>query len=166
MKFMVLVKATTDSEAGRIPKREEFESMIAFNEQLANDGVLLAAEGLRASSKGTKRSSNVSRTYRSSMVRSSRFASFSSPKISGVCFRRRCARSPIASPRPHDLKVSLARSSQLQDIRVDVGDVFAVGTYRMSGAGCSGHDLCANFASAAGVDVEGITRSRFYETRR
>jgi hypothetical protein len=54
MKFMVLVKATTDSEAGRIPKREEFESMIAFNEQLANDGVLLAAEGLRASSKGTR----------------------------------------------------------------------------------------------------------------
>jgi hypothetical protein len=54
MKFMVLVKATADSEAGRIPAREQFESMIAFNEQLANDGVLLACEGLRGSSKGNR----------------------------------------------------------------------------------------------------------------
>ena len=54
MKFMVLMKANADSEAGRIPEREQFESMIAFNEQLAKDGVLLAAEGLRASSKGTR----------------------------------------------------------------------------------------------------------------
>ncbi|MGC2131279.1 MAG: YciI family protein [Candidatus Aquilonibacter sp.] len=54
MKFMVLVKATADSEAGRMPQREEIESMIAFNEQLAKDGVLLAAEGLHASSKGTR----------------------------------------------------------------------------------------------------------------
>lgn len=54
MKFMVLVKATADSEAGRMPKREEFESMIAFNEQLANDGILLACDGLRASSKGNR----------------------------------------------------------------------------------------------------------------
>jgi hypothetical protein len=54
MKFMVLVKATADSEGGRMPKREQFESMIAFNEQLANDGILLAAEGLRASSKGAR----------------------------------------------------------------------------------------------------------------
>jgi hypothetical protein len=54
MKFMVLVKATADSEAGRMPKREQFESMIAFNERLANDGVLLACEGLRNSSKGTR----------------------------------------------------------------------------------------------------------------
>ncbi|HEV3091807.1 MAG TPA: YciI family protein [Candidatus Cybelea sp.] len=51
---MVLVKATADSEGGRMPKREQFESMIAFNEQLANDGILLAAEGLRASSKGAR----------------------------------------------------------------------------------------------------------------
>jgi hypothetical protein len=54
MKFMVLVKANADSEAGRMPEREHFESMIAFNEQLAKDGILLAAEGLRASSKGTR----------------------------------------------------------------------------------------------------------------
>ncbi len=54
MKFMILVKANADSEAGRMPKREQFESMIAFNEQLARDGILLAAEGLRASSKGTR----------------------------------------------------------------------------------------------------------------
>ena len=54
MKFLVLVKATADSEAGRMPARAQIESMIAFNEQLANDGVLLAAEGVRSSSKGTR----------------------------------------------------------------------------------------------------------------
>lgn len=54
MKFMVLVKANADSEAGRMPEREQLASMIEFNEQLANDGILLAAEGLRASSKGTR----------------------------------------------------------------------------------------------------------------
>jgi hypothetical protein len=54
MKFMVLVKATADSEAGRLPEPEQMESMIAFNEQLAKDGVLLAAEGVRPSSKGTR----------------------------------------------------------------------------------------------------------------
>ena len=54
MKFMVLTRATADSEAGRLPKREDFELMIAFNEQLAKDGVLVACEGLRNSSKGTR----------------------------------------------------------------------------------------------------------------
>ncbi len=54
MKFMALIKATADSEAGRLPEREHIESMITFNEQLAKDGILLAAEGLRPSSKGTR----------------------------------------------------------------------------------------------------------------
>lgn len=54
MKFLVLMKATADSEAGRMPTREQIESMIAFNERLANDGFLLAAEGIRPSSKGSR----------------------------------------------------------------------------------------------------------------
>jgi hypothetical protein len=54
MKFMVIVKATADSEAGRLPEPKQMESMIKFNERLANDGILLAAEGLRGSSKGTR----------------------------------------------------------------------------------------------------------------
>ncbi len=54
MKFMAILKATADSEAGRIPEPKHMEAMIAFNEQLAKDGVLLAAEGLRGSSKGTR----------------------------------------------------------------------------------------------------------------
>jgi hypothetical protein len=54
MNFMILLKATADSEAGRMPGRDEIESIIAFNEQLANDGVLVAAEGLHPSSKGTR----------------------------------------------------------------------------------------------------------------
>lgn len=62
MKFVVLVKATADSEAGRLPEPQQLESMIAFNEQLAKDGVLLAAEGLRNSSKGTRLRFDAGRT--------------------------------------------------------------------------------------------------------
>ena len=54
MKFMALLKATADSEAGRVPEPKHMEAMISFNEQLAKDGVLLAAEGLRASAKGAR----------------------------------------------------------------------------------------------------------------
>ena len=54
MRFMVLVKATPQSEAGDLPDTKQLESMGAFNEQLANAGMLLAAEGLQPSSKGAR----------------------------------------------------------------------------------------------------------------
>jgi hypothetical protein len=54
MRFMVMVKATKDSEAGVLPKPEEFAAMQTYNEELARAGVLLAAEGLAASSKGAR----------------------------------------------------------------------------------------------------------------
>jgi hypothetical protein len=54
MKFMVITKSTADTEAGRFPEPKLMAAMIAFNEQLANDGVLLAAEGLHGSSKGAR----------------------------------------------------------------------------------------------------------------
>lgn len=54
MRFMVIVKATKDSEAGVLPTPEQFEEMGKFNEQLAKDGVLLAGDGLQASSKGAR----------------------------------------------------------------------------------------------------------------
>jgi hypothetical protein len=47
---MVLVKANTDSEAGKMPDKKLLTEMGAFNEQLAKAGVLLAADGLRPSS--------------------------------------------------------------------------------------------------------------------
>ena len=50
MRFMVLVKASKDSEAGVMPSREMLEEMGAFNERLANDGILLAGDGLRPTS--------------------------------------------------------------------------------------------------------------------
>lgn len=53
MQFVVLVKATADGEAG-VFRREQFIEMGAFNDQLAKDGVLLAAEGLQPSSKGVR----------------------------------------------------------------------------------------------------------------
>lgn len=50
MKFMMIVKATKDSEAGKPPSPELFEAMMRFNEELAKAGVLVAADGLHPSS--------------------------------------------------------------------------------------------------------------------
>lgn len=46
MKFMLLVKATKDSEAGVMPQTKMIEEMMAYNEELVKAGVLLAGEGL------------------------------------------------------------------------------------------------------------------------
>jgi hypothetical protein len=54
MRFMVIVKANNDSEAGVMPSEELLTEMGKFNEELANAGVLLAAEGLHPSSKGVR----------------------------------------------------------------------------------------------------------------
>lgn len=54
MRFMVLVKATQDSEAGAMPSTEMLTAMGNFNEELAKAGVLLAGEGLHPSSKGAR----------------------------------------------------------------------------------------------------------------
>src|SRR5438128_5970696 len=54
MKFMVIVKASPESEAGVLPSEELLIDMGKFNEELANAGVLLAAEGLHPSSKGAR----------------------------------------------------------------------------------------------------------------
>jgi hypothetical protein len=54
MKFMILVKATKDSEAGKLPSQELLAAMGKFNEELVQAGVMLAGEGLQPSSKGTR----------------------------------------------------------------------------------------------------------------
>src|SRR3954452_19253014 len=54
MKFMILVKASADSEAGVMPKTEQFAEMGKFNEELVKAGVLLAADGLQSSAKGAR----------------------------------------------------------------------------------------------------------------
>jgi hypothetical protein len=54
MRFMVIVKADKDSEAGVLPSREMLEEMGNYNEQLAKAGVMLAGEGLHPSSKGVR----------------------------------------------------------------------------------------------------------------
>ncbi len=54
MRFMIIVKATPDTEAGVMPPPEAFEAMGKFNEELIAAGVLLAAEGLHPSSKGAR----------------------------------------------------------------------------------------------------------------
>ena len=54
MRIMVLVKATTDSEAGVLPSTEMMEAMGSFNEALANAGVLVMGEGLKPTSQGKR----------------------------------------------------------------------------------------------------------------
>lgn len=54
MRVMVMVKANKDSEAGVMPKQKLLEEMGKFNEELVKAGVLLAAEGLQPTSKGTR----------------------------------------------------------------------------------------------------------------
>jgi hypothetical protein len=54
MRFMVIVKANEDSEAGAQPSAEMLEEMAAFNEELVKAGVMLAGEGLHPSSKGAR----------------------------------------------------------------------------------------------------------------
>ena len=54
MRVMVIVKANKDSEAGVLPSRELLAEMGKFNEQLAKAGIMLAGEGLQASSKGKR----------------------------------------------------------------------------------------------------------------
>ena len=54
MRFMVMVKATKDSEAGVLPEEKLLAEMGKFNEELAKAGVMLAGEGLHASSKGAR----------------------------------------------------------------------------------------------------------------
>jgi len=54
MRFLVIVKANKDSEAGKLPTKEMLTEMGNFNEELVKAGVMLAGEGLHASSKGAR----------------------------------------------------------------------------------------------------------------
>ncbi len=54
MRFMVMVRATADSEAGVMPSQELLEAMGRFNEELVQAGVMLAGEGLQPSAKGAR----------------------------------------------------------------------------------------------------------------
>jgi hypothetical protein len=54
MRFMVMVKATKDSEAGKMPSEKLLAAMAKFNEELVKAGVMLDGNGLRPSSKGAR----------------------------------------------------------------------------------------------------------------
>jgi len=54
MRFMVMVKATADSEAGVMPSEEMLAAMGRYNEELVKAGVMLAGEGLHPSSRGAR----------------------------------------------------------------------------------------------------------------
>lgn len=54
MRFMIIVKATRESEAGVMPTREMLARMGAFNEELVKAGVMLAGDGLLSSAKGAR----------------------------------------------------------------------------------------------------------------
>ena len=54
MRFMVIVKASPESEAGLMPSTEILDAMMKYNEELVKAGVMLAGEGLHPSSKGVR----------------------------------------------------------------------------------------------------------------
>jgi hypothetical protein len=54
MRFMVMVKATKDSEAGKLPSQELLAAMAKFNEEMVKAGVMLDGNGLQPSSKGAR----------------------------------------------------------------------------------------------------------------
>jgi hypothetical protein len=54
MRFIVLVPASPESEAGEMPSTEELEEMTKYNEELVKAGVMLAGDGLHPSSKGAR----------------------------------------------------------------------------------------------------------------
>lgn len=54
MRFMVIVKASKDSEAGKMPSTELLAAMGKFNEELVKAGIMLAGEGLQPSSRGAR----------------------------------------------------------------------------------------------------------------
>jgi hypothetical protein len=54
MRFMVIVKATEDSEAGIMPSEELLTAMMKYNEELVKAGIMLAGDGLHPSSKGKR----------------------------------------------------------------------------------------------------------------
>jgi len=54
MRFMIIVKATKDSEAGALPSEKLLTAMGKYNEELAKAGILLAGDGLQPSSKGAR----------------------------------------------------------------------------------------------------------------
>lgn len=54
MRFMVLVKATPESEAGQMPSKQELDEMGKFNNELVKAGVMLAGEGLASSAQGAR----------------------------------------------------------------------------------------------------------------
>ncbi|MEO9255212.1 MAG: YciI family protein [Tepidiformaceae bacterium] len=54
MRFMVLVKASDETEAGIMPTEKDLTDMGAFNEELVKAGIMLAGEGLQPSSKGAR----------------------------------------------------------------------------------------------------------------
>jgi len=54
MRFMVIIKASKDSEAGKMPSQKLLTEMGKFNEELGKAGIMLAGEGLQPSSKGAR----------------------------------------------------------------------------------------------------------------
>jgi hypothetical protein len=61
MRFMIIAKATKESDAGVLPKPEAFVAMQKYNEELVKAGILLAAEGLTASRNGFAKQLDVRR---------------------------------------------------------------------------------------------------------
>ena len=136
MRFMILVKASKDSEAGVMPGKELFTAMADYHEQLAKAGVLLDANGLQPSSRGW-------RIKWSGGKRTTIDGPFTEVKellagytIIQVKSREEAVEWARRFPNPHaeDGEIEIRQMFEL----VDFGEIEAIDRFREMGAGWQG----------------------------
>ena len=110
MRFMMIVKASKESEAGEMPEEKVLADMAKYNEELVKAGVMLDGAGLKPSSKGA-RSSIRAASARSSMVLSPRRRSSSPDSGSSRSNRKKRPSSGRSACRSTTAKSSCVRSS-------------------------------------------------------
>jgi hypothetical protein len=122
MRFMVMVKATKDSEAGVMPSEQALADWGRYNEELVKNGILLAAEGLQPSSKGVRvRFSGAKRTVIDGPFSETKelVAGFSllqvKSKEEAIEWVKRCP-----NPMPGDSEVEIRQVMEWEDFGVEI----------------------------------------------
>lgn len=121
MRFMVMVKATKESEESVMPSQQAFDEMGKFNEELVKAGILLAAEGLQPSSKGVRvRFSGAKRTVLDGPFSESKelVAGFwlwqVKSKEEAIEWVKRCP-----NPMPGDSEIEIRQVMEMEDFGVE-----------------------------------------------
>jgi hypothetical protein len=133
MRFMILVKASKDSEAGVLPTQEIFAAMADYHEQLVKAGVLLDASGLQPSSKGWRiRWEGGKRSVTDGPFAESKelVAGYTIIDVNSVEEAREWA-SRFPNPRMEDGEIEIRRMFELEDF----GDSPDIDRFREMGVG-------------------------------